>query len=108
MVVGLLVLAYAAAVLFWRDPVTDLYSRYQQNRLESALEEEFAAWDCGPARRRGRGGATARGRGGSATAVDVAASRGRTAADARRFTRSLEQGQAFGRVEILPRSGSRP
>jgi hypothetical protein len=27
-VVGLLVLAYAAAVLFWRDPVTDLYSRY--------------------------------------------------------------------------------
>ena len=33
---GLLVLAYAAAVLFWRDPVTDLYNLYQQNRLDSA------------------------------------------------------------------------
>ena len=45
---GLLVLAYAAAVLFWRDPVTDLYNRYQQNKLESALEREFEAWDAGP------------------------------------------------------------
>ena len=44
---GLLVLAYAAAVLFWRDPVTDLYNRYQQNQLESALEHEFEAWDAG-------------------------------------------------------------
>ena len=45
---GLLVLAYAAAVLFWRDPVTDVYNRYQQNKLESALEHEFEAWDAGP------------------------------------------------------------
>ena len=43
---GLLVLAYAAAVLFWRDPATDLYNRYQQDRLESALEQEFASWDA--------------------------------------------------------------
>ena len=42
---GLLVLAYVAAVLFWRDPVTDVYNRYQQNRLESALEQEFSAWE---------------------------------------------------------------
>lgn len=42
-VIGLLVLAYAAAVLFWRDPVTDVYARYQQHRLASQLEEEIAS-----------------------------------------------------------------
>jgi sortase A len=91
---GLLVLAYAAAVLTWREPVTDLYNRYQQNELESALEAEIAAWDARPA-------------------VDdmvvetdasptdrTAASRAATARDARRFLDDLELGQAFGRLEI--------
>lgn len=93
---GLLVLAYAAAVLFWRDPVTDLYSRFQQNRLESALEEEFAAWDAAapPSSAETPGGD------GDETAADPVASRAATARDARRFTTSLEQGQAFGRIEI--------
>ena len=94
---GLLVLAYAAAVLFWRDPVTDLYNRYQQNKLESALEHEFEAWDAGP----------------PPAVADAADERGRRAAsagsqprrrDARRFLRGLEQGQAFGRIHI-PRIG---
>jgi sortase A len=90
---GLLVLAYAAAVLFWRDPVTDLYNRYQQNRLDSALTAEFEAWDAQfppgraePSRR------------------VLSAARAATAADARRFLGTLEQGQAFGRLEI-PRIG---
>jgi sortase A len=96
-VVGLLVLAYAAAVLFWRDPVTDLYSRYQQNRLESALEAEFAAWDAGspPAAAAPEEEDEA-----EPSTVDVEASRARTARDARRFTESLEQGQVFGRLSI--------
>jgi sortase A len=91
---GLLVLAYAAAVLFWRDPVTDLYNRYQQNRLESALSTEFEAWDAAfpPAEE----SAAADGDG----EADLAASRAATARDARRFVRGLEQGQAFGRIEI--------
>jgi sortase A len=92
-VLGLLVLAYAAAVLFWRDPVTDLYNRYQQNRLESALEEEFAAWDASAPP------STDDAADGDAP-VDPVAARAATARDARRFTRSLEQGQAFGRIEI--------
>ena len=86
---GLLVLAYAAAVLFWRDPVTDLYNRYQQNRLDSALSAEFEAWDSElPSTRAqpARGG--------------LSAARAATAADARRFLGTLEQGQAFGRLEI--------
>jgi sortase A len=93
------VLAYAAAVLFWRDPVTDLYNRYQQNRLESAFEEEFAAWaaEAPP----GDGEPTeATSTGDESETADPVASRAATARDARRFTRSLELGQAFGRIEI--------
>jgi sortase A len=94
----LLVLAYAAAVLFWRDPVTDVYNRYQQNKLESALEHEFEAWDAGPP----PAVAEAEAEGES----EVAQPRPGvlTARDARRFLRSLEQGQAFGRIHI-PRIG---
>jgi len=93
---GLLVLAYAAAVLFWRDPVTDLYNRYQQNKLESALEHEFEAWDAGPPPAVADAGDDD---------VDAAPRPGvMTARDARRFLRGLEQGQAFGRIHI-PRIG---
>jgi sortase A len=88
---GLFLLAYAAAVLFWRDPVTDLYNRYQQNRLDSALAAEFEAWDSAfpPAEREAE-----------LAPPDAAASRVLTSRDARRFLGTLEQGQAFGRLEI--------
>ena len=46
-VVGLLVLAYAAAVLLWRDPITDLYSRYQQHKLAGELEEAWPEYQTG-------------------------------------------------------------
>ena len=89
-------LAYAAAVLFWRDPVTDLYSRYQQHRLESALEEEFAAWEASaPPPDEGRAESSE-----EPTAAGTKAFLAATARDARRFARSLEQGQAFGRIRI--------
>jgi sortase A len=90
------VLAYAAAVLFWRDPVTDLYSRYQQHRLESALEEAFAAWEASPTAPTDDDRAESE----EPTAVGTKAFRAATARDARRFARSLEQGQAFGRIGI--------
>jgi sortase A len=40
MVVGILLIAYAAAVVFWRDPVTDLYAIYSQRNLGSKLQAE--------------------------------------------------------------------
>lgn len=93
-VVGLLVLAYAAAVLFWRDPITDLYTRYQQHRLESQLEQEFEAWKPAagevPADPSLDGGAAA-----AQAAVRVNASA---------FLRSVHEGQALGRIRI-PRLG---
>jgi sortase A len=42
-VVGVLILAYGASVLVWRDPATDLYARWKQHELAAALHGEFAA-----------------------------------------------------------------
>lgn len=44
LVLGLLVSAYAATVVLWRDPVTDVYARWQQGRLADELEQEQAAY----------------------------------------------------------------
>ena len=93
-VVGLLVLAYAAAVLFWRDPITDLYARYQQHRLDSQLEHEFEAWK--PA----AGAVPDDSSPGEGTAAAEAAVR----LNASAFLRSLHEGQALGRIRI-PRLG---
>jgi sortase A len=84
-VAGLVVLAYAAAVVFWRDPASDLYNRYQQNRLDSALEKEFRAWESSAPPETDR---------------SAFVSRLVTTRDARRFRRSLEEGQPFGRLAI--------
>ncbi|HSK16630.1 MAG TPA: class E sortase [Gaiellaceae bacterium] len=95
---GLLVLAYAAAVLFWRDPVTDVYNRYQQNRLESALEAEFEAWDASPAAPAQTAQEAPEGE--ETEESRLAAARAATARDARRFVSELDLGQAFGRLTI--------
>jgi sortase A len=41
---GLLVLAYAATLVLWRDPVTDVYARAQQQRLATSLDRSFAEY----------------------------------------------------------------
>src|SRR4051794_41391902 len=41
---GLLLLAYAASVLLWRDPVTDVYTAYQQHELRGRLHEARIGW----------------------------------------------------------------
>lgn len=97
---GILVLGYAAAVLFWRDPVTDLYNRFQQQRLESALEEEFEAWDAGPLPPAPEEPLPNGEEGDAAVPAGSAADRAATARDARRFAGELELGQAFGRIRI--------
>jgi sortase A len=40
--IGVLVAAYAATVVLWRDPATDLYARWKQHELNQELEEAFA------------------------------------------------------------------
>src|SRR5262245_35830241 len=41
-VLGVLVAAYAATVVFWRDPATDLYARWKQHTLSEDLDQAFA------------------------------------------------------------------
>ncbi len=41
-VLGSLLVAYAAAVVLWRDPATGLYASWQQQQLDDALAAEFA------------------------------------------------------------------
>jgi sortase A len=40
---GLLFAVYAATVVLWRDPATDLYARWKQHTLSQDLDEAFAA-----------------------------------------------------------------
>jgi sortase A len=40
MVAGVVVIAYAAAVVFWRDPVTDVITSFKQDGMTSALRAE--------------------------------------------------------------------
>lgn len=40
-VLGAALIAYAATTWLWRDPITDLYARYQQHKLAAELE---SAW----------------------------------------------------------------
>jgi sortase A len=44
LVVGLVAIAYAAATIFWRDPVTDLYARWKQHQLADSLAESAEAF----------------------------------------------------------------
>lgn len=92
---GLLALAYGAAVYFWHDPVTDVYARWKQHGLAQQLERSFATF----------GGTTAPV--GPTEAESRAALEGQVRADARRFAATIRPGDPLGRLEI-PRLGIDP
>jgi sortase A len=87
-VAGLLVLGYAAAVYFWKDPVTGLYATYRQHELAGSFRHELEQF----APRRAEA-TVAAAPSGPAPAV-------RLRRAAHRFTASLDDGQAFGRLRI--------
>ena len=89
-----MLIAYAATVLLWRDPLTDLYARYQQRQLSTELERTFEQYRELAQR---RPAVTP----GTITAAEAAATAERAlASSARRFGRSVEQGDPLGRLEI--------
>lgn len=94
-VLGVAALAYAAATLFWRDPVTDLYARWKQNGLTSELEETFSSY-----RASARAARVSDARG-------VAERREAVAAVARTFRRDLARGRPLGRL-VIPKLGIDP
>ena len=94
---GILLASYSAVVVLWRDPVTDLYSRWQQHRLDDALAASFANFEETEAD-------FASQRAGAVSAADEAAVRQQLIASAQRFDRKLKLGQPLGRI-IVPRIG---
>jgi sortase A len=74
-VTGVLLVVYAAMVVFWRDPVTSLYTAYEQHEMSSQLGATFTAWQADARRELGVAQPVAGTHGGasSGTAVSSAA-----------------------------------
>lgn len=87
-VLGVAVLAYAAATLFWRDPITDLYARWKQNELTSQVEEAFSDFRATPRAAR------------ISDAAGMAERRAAVASAARALRRDLARGRPLGRLVI--------
>lgn len=94
-VIGVAALAYAAATLFWRDPVTDVYARWKQNDLSSELDETFVNY-----RASGRTMQVEK-------TVGVPERRKAVATAARAFKRDLARGRPIGRL-VIPKLGIDP
>jgi sortase A len=80
---GVLTLAWALLVWQWQDPFTALYTHWQQGRLASALNREFAAFHPAHVDR-----------------ANLSAEDRQIGADAARFRREAKVGQAIGRIVI--------
>ena len=91
LVCGLAAIAWTATVWLWQDPVTGLYTWYQQRRLSSSLERQLAD-------------PLSRIRLPAAKASSVAAEKRAVAAAAARYRSSAHAGQAIGRI-VVPRLG---
>lgn len=87
-VAGAGMLAWTITVWQWQDPFTALYTRYEQHRLASNLDQEFKAF------------ATTRVREQQTIATELRA----LAQTAGRFRSRARTGQAIGRI-IVPRMG---
>lgn len=90
---GVALVAYAAALVFWRDPATDLYARWKQHELAASLEQSFAAYEASAAT--------------TPTLVDVPTDRERLEAQrlavvraANALAATLEKGKPLGRLRI--------
>jgi len=97
---GVLLIAYSGAVIFWGDPATGLYARWKQHQLASALEKESveyaAALDLTP---------VAVEQPTAPTDQELAQlERERIEAAANRLHGKLRMGHALGRIKV-PRIG---
>jgi len=81
---GVLLLVWAIVVWRWQDPFTGLYTHWQQQKLDRALDREFAAYTPS---------AAARG-------LALAARKDAIATDAARFRRDTHTGEAIGRIVV--------
>lgn len=88
---GVLGLAWALVVWQWQDPITALYTTYEQHKLAESYDQTFASYHVStlpPVHQ----------------AVDLEAEQLAIADEARRYRRSLKVGHALGRIRV-PRLG---
>ena len=98
---GVLVALYAATVVAWRDPVTDLYARWKQRELAAALDDVFAQQSSlYLTERKSIELASESEPGGPSPAERLESSRLAVAKAAKRYARKLELGKALGRIRI--------
>ena len=93
-VLGVFLVAYASAVVFWRDPATDVYAKWRQHQLSSELDGAFEAY---------RGDAAFAALDRALSAGDPSGPEARRAAvevAARRFRRTLTLSDPIGRIKI--------
>jgi len=83
-VAGLATLAWAGLVWRWEDPLTSLYTAYEQRELSSGLDDRFAAF--------------------TPDAEPAAVGRAELATEARRYRSAVHEGEAIGRIDV-PRLG---
>src|SRR3954451_9869145 len=91
LVCGVAAVVWTATVWLWQDPVTGLYTWYEQRKLSSSLEQQFAD----PLNRLDLEGAAS---------ASVAAEEQAVAAAAARYRRAAHVGQGIGRITV-PRLG---
>jgi sortase A len=82
-VAGVLTLAWALVVWQWQDPFTALYTHWQQEKLSSSLDHQFAEYH--PIR---------------VDSTDFVAEQHAISADARAYRAHAKEGQAIGRIVI--------
>jgi sortase A len=90
--VGVALCAWIGVTVWWGDPFTSLYTRHEQHVLTGRLERLDRQW----AARRASSAAAARAR------ANLATRRLALRGSAIAFSRSLREGQPFGRI-IIPR-----
>jgi sortase A len=99
-VLGVVLLGYSAAVVFWGDPATGLYARWKQHQLSGELDDAFASYASTvnltpPPRSDER----------PLTAQEIAEyQRSRVEAAANRLSDNLKMSKPLGRIAI-PRLG---
>ena len=95
---GVLGLAWALVVWQWQDPITALYTTYQQHKLAESFEATVAAYKPTSV-------VSVRAKSTRTRTVNVKAEHRRIALDAARYRNTLKIGGPVGRLRI-PRLGS--
>jgi sortase A len=93
---GILLLAYSGAVVFWGDPATGLYARWKQHQLSGELDDAFASY-ASTVNLTPPAGADER----PLTPAEIAEyQRLRVEAAANKLNENLKMGKALGKITI--------